>query len=97
VRVALQKERLDVPDFPDALEALSDLGRIGPAISAIITDIDMRGPKGLAFAKAIRNRSPYTQVLIISRQRPETLDSRFSFLGRPFGHRALLEAVRHLC
>jgi two-component system, OmpR family, KDP operon response regulator KdpE len=97
VKVALQREQFEVLDFPNALEALSALGQIGPAISAIITDIDIRGPEGLKFVRAVTKRLPDMPLLIISRQRPEALDARVSFLSRPFGQRALLEAVRQLC
>jgi len=97
MRLTLQREQFDVLDFPSPLDALTTLQDTSVEISAVISDIDMPGMDGIAFARVVRKRLPETPVLMISGGgADEAIQARFSFLGKPFGPQALIHAVRQL-
>jgi len=62
MRLTLQREQFDVLDFPSPLDALTTLQDTSVEISAVISDIDMPGMDGIAFASttAITSRIEMT-------------------------------------
>jgi two-component system, cell cycle sensor histidine kinase and response regulator CckA len=97
IKIVLQSERFDVLDFANPVEALIALRKTSVEISAVISDIDMPGMDGVAFARVVRKHLPCVPVLLISGLGAgETRESSFSFLGKPFGPSALIHAVREL-
>lgn len=87
---------------PGGIEALvQHAGRI-QEVSLVITDLDMPGLGGAAFANAVRHLNPATKILFISGAPddsgipPTSLGPGTAFLGKPFSSEALLLKVEQL-
>jgi CheY-like chemotaxis protein len=69
-----------------------------PDIRVLITDIDMPGSMdGLALARAVRDRWPPVQIIVVSghmRPRTEDLPSGARFFHKPVDHREMFASVR---
>jgi two-component system cell cycle sensor histidine kinase/response regulator CckA len=95
MKIALQLEGYYVLDFANPVEALTALRNTSVEIAAVISDIDMPGMDGVAFAHVVRKSLPCVPVLMISGSgADETHLSSFPFLSKPFGPDALIHAVR---
>jgi CheY-like chemotaxis protein len=97
IRNVLQNEQFAVIDFADPAEALEALPSFSHELSAIITDFTMPRADGVDFARKLANRFPHVPILMISGTNDGPIDDAgFCFLGKPFGPRTLVQALRGL-
>ena len=87
----LQDGGAEVRDYGNAADALRDLAAL-TEIDLVLTDVNMPGMDGVAFAGALAQSRPGLPVIFMSGQaRPAA--SRH-FLAKPFGYAALQRAVQ---
>jgi CheY-like chemotaxis protein len=97
IRRVLQNEQFAVIDFADPEDALAALPSFSHELSAIITDFTMPRINGVEFARKLAHRFPHIPILMISGSNEgPTEDAGLCFLGKPFGPRTLVQALRGL-
>jgi len=97
IRRVLQSEHFAVIDFADPVEALEALPSFSHELAAIITDFTMPHINGINFARKLANKLPHIPILMISGSNEGPIeDSGLCFLGKPFGPRTLVQALRGL-
>jgi two-component system cell cycle sensor histidine kinase/response regulator CckA len=96
----LQCDGFHVVEAADGIDALSRIRELRGAVDILVTDIRMPGMTGTELVGAVRTEFPEIPVVFISgEQLRDTLhnpDGRVLFLRKPFGPKAMLEAVRSL-
>src|SRR5437016_5893996 len=86
----------------DALAALERAGEASQAISLLVTDLDMPGMSGRAFAARMVRKHPSLKVLYVTGnadslfQRWQELQAHEAFLEKPVSAPALRQAVNLL-
>ena len=86
----------------DALAALERAGEASRAISLLVTDLDMPGMSGRAFAARLMRMHPDLKVLYVTAnadvlfQQGRELGANEAFLEKPVSARSLREAVNML-
>jgi DNA-binding response OmpR family regulator len=89
IRHVLQNEQFAVIDFADSNAAIEALPAFRDEISAIISDAD--------FARKLARNMPHLPILMISgANEPFVEEPGLCFLGKPFGPRTLVRALRGL-
>lgn len=80
--------------------ALAALSEDGPPPLALVSDVSMAGMDGLELARRARQRYPLLPVVLVSGyagpafgQGPAAAAAEVHFLAKPYGPRALVEAV----
>lgn len=91
----------DAREYDSARPALGELvGAEGHEVALVVTDVQMRDVSGPEMIRALRATRPVLPVLFVSGYSRETLElpdePQTSFLPKPFGRQALLDAVQQL-
>jgi two-component system cell cycle sensor histidine kinase/response regulator CckA len=93
---------ISAPSGVAALAALEQAGDASRAISLLVTDLDMPGMDGRAFARAVRKQHPKLKVLYVTGNTNELfrsgqlLEAHEAFLSKPVTPQLLREAVAML-
>jgi two-component system cell cycle sensor histidine kinase/response regulator CckA len=97
MQVALERSEFQVSAPESVSEAMSIIERTGDRIDAVVSDVDMPGMDGFAFAGAVSDRRPGLPILLVSGKFPERAAAqRFEFLQKPFRPGELARAVTAL-
>jgi CheY-like chemotaxis protein len=89
IRTALQNEQFAVIDYADPESALAALPAFQDEISAIVSDSE--------FARHLARGLPHIPILMISGSNESPVEEPgLCFLGKPFGPRTLIRALRGL-
>ena len=98
IRSILQEQGYSVFAFESGIEALSGLADREGDVSVVITDVEMPGLDGIAFAEEVNRRFCGIPVLMMSGS-PQGIGSsrrRWPFLGKPFMPAALIAAAQQV-
>ncbi len=93
----LRREGFTVIEAADGDDALEIIQSLRGGVSVVVTDIHMPRMNGIELVRAIRAEFPGMPVVYISGESLDGLrdgNSRVACLPKPFGPRALLDAVR---
>jgi len=89
IRTVLQNEQFAVIDFAEPAKALEALPSFQNEICALISNVD--------FARRLARSLPHLPILMISGSNESPVeDPGLCFLGKPFGPRTLVRALRGL-
>jgi two-component system cell cycle sensor histidine kinase/response regulator CckA len=96
IQSILRDEGYSVFAFESAIEALNELADRNGDVAVIISDVEMPGLDGIAFAEEVNRRFCGVPVVLMSgaAQRKDSAQSRWPFLAKPFMHPALIEAAQ---
>lgn len=96
VRYALEEHGYTILTAPDAADALKLLGTYQAQVELVISDIQMPGMSGRAFADLIRQEHPEIRILLMTGLAAEEIPAQWrdSVLHKPFRLDHLLERVK---
>lgn len=98
VSMVLQRGGFQVLEAGDGLDALTLLRGVRGAVNVLITDVKMPRMSGIELVEVVKTDFPDIPVVYVSaeglRDRLDNPLGHITFLQKPFGPQAILEAVR---
>jgi two-component system cell cycle sensor histidine kinase/response regulator CckA len=92
LRVLLARDGFDTVEAKDGVEALDLVRKLGPALSLVISDVQMPRMDGLALVDAIHADFPSLPVILVTGY-SDVLPTGVPILHKPFSRETLLNAV----
>ena len=98
LKPALEKAGYEVEAFTQSSNAMRRVGE--KEFDIVVTDLKMEGIDGMAFMTEVKNRSPKTEVIVITgfatmeTAKESFQKGVFDFLAKPFKRGELLEIVK---